>query len=249
MYEMTFTSRISEIDDFGNVKITALLDYLQHIAYKHADQLGVGHHQIYHKNLTWLLLRYTIEISRYPQFEEPIKIKTWVAESNSPKYTIRDFEVMDENNNIICKATTSWLLFNYRKRQTVNFKEYWPDFEAEEKRALNYDFPGLQLPDKIENKKLLKVRLQDLDIQKHVNHISHIHWIMEGLQEKIGKKYELEKLEISYKEQGFYEDEISVETEILKKDKEIIKAAHQITKNKKNKLVSKAITCWKLRGK
>ena len=57
MYEMTFNPRISEIDIHGNVKVTALMDYLQHIAYKHADQLGVGHHQIFHKGLTWLLLK------------------------------------------------------------------------------------------------------------------------------------------------------------------------------------------------
>jgi len=149
-------------------------------------------------------------------------------------------------NNIIGKATTSWLLFNYRKRQPVNFKDFWPDFKAEEKRALQDEFLGLQLPEKAKTLKPLKVRLQDLDIQQHVNHISHIHWILEGIPEKIIKQYELEKLEISYKEQGYHEDDIFVETEILKEDNEIVTAAHQITKNKKRKLVSKAITHWKL---
>ncbi len=248
MYEMTFVPRISEIDTNEKVKITAILDYLQHIAYLHADQLGVGHHQIFHKNLTWLLLRYTVEITRYPKLDDVLKVSSWVAESGSPKYTVRDFEVVDENNNTICKATTSWLLFNYRKRQTINYMDYWPDFKAEEKRALNYDFPGLQLPENIDTRKLLKVRMQDLDINQHVNHISQIHWLVEGMPEKIVKKYELEKLEISYKERGFYEDDIQVETEILKeKDNDTIKAFHQITKNKKRKLVSKAITHWRLK--
>ncbi|OLS32173.1 MAG: hypothetical protein HeimAB125_11600 [Candidatus Heimdallarchaeota archaeon AB_125] len=246
MYEMTFNPRISEIDIHGNVKVTALMDYLQHIAYKHADQLGVGHHQIFHKGLTWLLLRYTAEITRYPQFDESLRVITWVAESESPKYTIRDFEIMDEENNIICKATTSWLLFNYRKRQPINFMDIWPDFKAVERRALDYDFPGLQLPENIETQKSLKVRLQDLDIQQHVNHISHINWIIEGMPEKIVKKYELEKLEISYKEQGFYEDDILIETEILKEKDNTIQAIHQIVKNKKRQLVSKAVTQWKM---
>ncbi|MHA2357530.1 MAG: acyl-[acyl-carrier-protein] thioesterase [Candidatus Heimdallarchaeaceae archaeon] len=246
MYEITFTPRISEIDINEKVKITALMDYLQHIAYIHADKLGVGHHQIFHKNLTWLLLRYTVEIVRYPRLDEVLKVSSWVAESNSPKYTIRDFEIIDENNNIICKATTSWLLFNYRRRQTVNFMDYWPDFKAEEKRALNYDFPGLQLPEKIDTRKSFKVRKQDLDINQHVNHIAHIHWILEGMPEKIVKNYILEKIEISYKQQGFYEDDIQVETEIMKeKKKDTIKAFHQIIKGKKRELISKAITYWK----
>ena len=93
---------------------------------------------------------------------------------------------------------------------------------------------------------MFKVRKQDLDINQHVNHIAHIHWLVEGMPAKITKKYELKKFEISYKEQGFYEDNIQVETEIAKdKNKDSVKAIHQITKNK-NKLISKAITYWKI---
>jgi len=246
MYEMTFVPRISEIGTTGKVKITALMDYLQHVAYKHADQLGIGHRQIFHKNLTWLLLRYTVEIVRYPELDEILKVSSWVAESGSPKYTVRDFEIVDENNNIVCNATTSWLLFNYRKRQPVDYIDYWSNFSVEEKRAIDYDFPGLPLPKNIDTRKSFKVRKQDLDINQHVNHIAHIHWIMEGMPEKVVKKYELERLEISYKEQGFHEDNIMVETEILKeKVNETLKATHQIIKGKKKKLVSKAVTCWR----
>ncbi len=247
MYEMTFVPRISEIDTKGKVKITALMDYLQHVAYKHADQLGIGHRQIFHKNLTWLLLRYTVEITSYPRLDETLKISSWVAESGSPKYTVRDFEIVDEKNNIVCKATTSWLLFNYRKRQPVDYIDYWSNYSVEEKRALNYGFPGLQLPKKIDTRQSLRVRKQDLDINQHVNHIAHIHWIIEGMPEKTVKRYELEKLEISYKEQVFHEDNITVESEIQKeKDNETITAFHQLIKGKKEKLVSKAITHWKL---
>ena len=245
MYEMTFSPRISEIGANEKLKITTLMDYLQHIAYKHADQLGVGHHQIFHKGLTWLLLRYTIEVLCYPSLDEELCVSSWVAESGSSKYTLRDFEVKDEHNKPICKATTSWLLFNYRKRQPVNYKDYWPDFKVEEKRALYYNFPNLQLPEKIDSKKVLKVRLQDLDINQHVNHIAHIHWIMEGIPKKILKKYELQKIEISYKEQAYHDEDIIVETEFIEKTKGTITAAHKITKGKKDKLVSKAITYWK----
>ncbi len=245
MLEMTFVPRISEIDVNEQLKITALMDYLQHIAYKHADQIGVGHHQIFHKNLTWLLLRYTIEVSRYPSLNEQLKVSSWVAESGSPKYTIREFEVADDEDNIICKATTSWLLYNYRKRQSVNYRDFWQDFVADEKRALDYDFPNLPLPEKINTSKQLKVRLQDLDINQHVNHVAHIYWIIEGMPEKILKKYELGSVEISYKEQAFHEEEVSIETEFHEETKDGIKAIHQITKGKKKKLVSKAVTYWR----
>ena len=247
MFTISFVPRISEVDVNEKVKLTAIMDYLQHIAYKHADELGVGHHQIFHKGLTWLLLRYTIKILRYPSPEEELSISSWVADSGSPKYTVRDFEIKDDEDNVICKATTSWLLYNYRKRQTVNYRDYWSDFVAAEKRALDYNFPNLPLPQKISSTKQLKVRLQDLDINQHVNHVAHIYWIIEGIPEKIRKKYILDSIEISYKEQAFHEESIVVETEINEESKEVVKAIHKIMKGKKRQLVSKAVTSWKKR--
>jgi len=247
MYEIMFLPKISEISLNEKVKFTSLIDYLQHAAYTHANLLGVGHQQIFPKNLTWLLLRYAVEIISYPTLEDEIKVITWVAESRSSRYTLREFEVYNSRNNLICNATTSWLLFNYKKRQIVNFKDFWPDFKAEGKRAFDYDFPKLPLPEKIDIKKTMRVRLHDLDINQHVNHRVNIEWIIEGIPPKILKKYELEKLEISYKDQAFYEEEVMVETEISKKqENEQIKAIHQITKGKKEKLVSKAVTYWRL---
>ena len=62
--------------------------------------------------------------------------------------------------------------------------------------------------------------------------------------QKILSKYELNKLEISYKDQAFYEEEIIIETEIKDSGKDEIKALHQIIKGKKRKLVSKSVTVW-----
>ncbi|MHA1203069.1 MAG: acyl-[acyl-carrier-protein] thioesterase [Candidatus Heimdallarchaeaceae archaeon] len=247
MYEITFVPKINEIDLNEKVKFSALIDYLQHAAYMHAHRLGVGHHQIFHRGLTWLLLRYAVEVIRYPTLEEEIKVVTWVAESQSPKFTIRDFEIYDEKNNIICKVTTSWLLYNYRKRQIVNFVDFWCNYDAKEKRALDYDFPKLRLPKKPSIDKKIKVRLHDLDINQHVNHRMYIEWIIEGMPQKVSKKHVLEKLEISFKEQSFYEDELLVETETEKiQNTGQIKAIHQITKGKKKSLVSKAVTYWRM---
>ncbi len=245
MYELAFTPRINEINIRGKLQFPAIIDYFQHIAYKHAHELGVGHEQLFPKGLTWLLLRYTVEVSRYPELDEKIKVVTWVAESENPKYTLREFELSDGENKVICKATTSWLLFNFRKRQPVNFKEFWPDFEVETKRAIEDDFPGLPLPQKVDTKKIMRVRMHDLDINQHVNHRTNIEWIIEGMPEKTLKQYELSKLEISYKEQAFFEEEVTIETEIVKKqEKGQLEAIHQIVKGKKRKLVSKAITYW-----
>ncbi|NPD87179.1 MAG: hypothetical protein HGN29_00555 [Asgard group archaeon] len=245
MYGLTFKPRINEINIKGKLQFPAIINYFQHIAYKHAHDLGVGHEQLFPKGLTWLLLRYTVEVVRYARLEEKIKVVTWVAESENPRYTLREFELYDEENKVLCKATTSWLLFNFRKRKSVDFKEYWPEFKAENKRAVEDAFPKLRLPQKADIKKIMNVRMHDLDINQHLNHRVNIEWLIEGMPEKILKDYELTKLEISYKEQAFFEEEIIVETEIVKKqEKDQLEAVHRLIKGKKEKLVSKAITHW-----
>jgi acyl-ACP thioesterase len=186
-----------------------------------------------------------VEVNRYPTLDEEISVITWVAESENPRYTLREFELKDRMQNVICKATTSWVLFNFGKRKPVNFKEFWPEFKAENKRAVEDSFPKLPLPQKIDSRKEMQVRLHDLDINQHVNHRVNIEWILEGMPEKILKNYELTRLEISYKEQAFLEEKVVIETELIKKkEKDQLSALHQIKKQKKNKLVSKAITYW-----
>ena len=132
----------------------------------------------------------------------------------------------------------------------MEYRDFWPDFKAEKRRALNYNFPSLLIPEKIDEKKTVRVRFNDLDINQHANHRAIIELILEGIPEKILKKYEIGMLEISFKEQAFYNEEVNVESEIqnVKKEPEII-AIQQIVTEKKKKLVAKAKTRWRLQEK
>jgi hypothetical protein len=42
MYEIEFVPKINEIGLDEKIKFSSFIDYMQHIAYMHADQLGVG---------------------------------------------------------------------------------------------------------------------------------------------------------------------------------------------------------------
>ena len=110
-----------------------------------------------------------------------------------------------------------------------------------------YDFPKLELPEKIDEKVELTVRRSDLDLNKHVNNRVYLEWAIESMPKKYIEKYQIKKLEISFKGQAFHQDKILVETEIKKLDKKEdgIVAISKISKMKKGELLTKVKSYWK----
>lgn len=112
-----------------------------------------------------------------------------------------------------------------------------------------YDFPKLALPEKVDDKAELTVRRSDLDLNRHVNNRVYLDWALESMPKKYIEKYQINKLEISFKGQAFHQDKILVETEIKKLDKKEdgIVAISKISKKKSGELLTKVKSNWKKR--
>ncbi|MCF2144342.1 MAG: hypothetical protein K9W42_11635 [Candidatus Heimdallarchaeota archaeon] len=247
VYELQIKPRALDMTYTGHVKFTAIVNYLQEVAFEHASNLGVSFQHIFKRNLTWYLLRYYIEMYEYPTIDELLTIRSWVARSESKKFSLRDFEIINESGKILCSATTSWVLYNYVKRKPVNYLEYVSDRPILDKRAVSYDFPKLPLPEKTDASATLTVRRSDLDLNNHVNNAVYVEWLLESVPAKILKKYVINKLEISFKGQAFHQDSVLVETELQKASKTegSLVTLSKITKIKNNELLTKARLYWK----
>ena len=62
-------------------------------------------------HLTWILLDWKVQVIRRPNYAEKILARTWSKEGLK-YYAYRDFEVVDEQGNIIVKAISRWVLVN-----------------------------------------------------------------------------------------------------------------------------------------
>lgn len=248
IYEIQLKPRALEITETEEVKFTSIVDYLQQIAYEHAFNLGLSFQQTFKQNLTWYLLRYYIVMNRYPKLDELLTVRSWVASSDT-KYTLRDFQILNQSGEILCAATTSWLLFNFRKRRQVDHMDHFSNVPIQDDRAVDYGFPKLALPEKVDSKAEIRVRLSDLDLNNHVNNRVYIDWALESIPKKQLKNYQISKLEISFKGQAFHKDNILVETELKKGDKkeEEIIALSKISNMKSGNLLTKMISYWNKR--
>jgi len=246
VYEMQVKPRALDMTITEEIKFTAIVDFLQQISYEHAVNLEVSFQQTFKQNLTWYLLRYYIEMYEYPKIDDVLTVRSWVAHSDSEKYSLRDYEILNESGKVICSATTSWLLYNFIRRRPVNYLNHIEDRPIHNKRSVVYDFPKLPLPEKIDATAEMTVRRSDLDLNRHVNNRVYLDWAIESMPKKYIEKYQISKLEISFKGQAFHKERVLVETQLQKADKKEagIIALSKIKKMKNDELLTKSKILW-----
>lgn len=75
--EENFKIRTYDVDYKNDIKISSLLNYMQECASNHANELTFGYEYLNNKGLFWVLSRLKLNIYRYPEVNEELKITTW----------------------------------------------------------------------------------------------------------------------------------------------------------------------------
>ena len=75
-YEEKIVTKYSETDQNLAMKPFALLNFLQDIASKNAEDLGFGYSFIHPKNYAWFLIKYRMEFEEYPCDIQELTLKT-----------------------------------------------------------------------------------------------------------------------------------------------------------------------------
>ena len=160
-----------------NLDITnySLLKYLEEIAGIHSSIVGYGLYNDKDTKRTWIALGWKVNIIRRPKYLETMNIKTWVRDE-SKLYSFRDFEIKDEKDNLIIKATSKWVMVDIDSRNILRLNSeiinsYKPEnisiFDRKE------DFKFLEPENK---KEIYKYAVDDsfIDYNKHVHNLDYI---------------------------------------------------------------------------
>ena len=196
-YEESFRLRISDYDCNDKITPVTILDLAQDVAGKHADILNIGYEEFIKNNNIWVLIRTRLEMFSYPLLYSTLKVKTWPRVKGRVDFD-RDTLITDENDNIVCKLQSKWVVINYVNRNIVlprNINYPIVDF-CEDK---NFDTPFNKIDDfDISNLNPIHIctRFNDLDHNGHVNNIKYVQYIMNEL--KLEKNIFVKTLEIDY---------------------------------------------------
>jgi medium-chain acyl-[acyl-carrier-protein] hydrolase len=241
-----YTIRSYEVDTGGRLSLSALCNFMQDAAGKHADMLGVSVAHLQKEDKTWMLSRLTLQMKSYPGWQDPFHITTWPS-GGRRLFALRNFLFHDGQNRLLGSAATAWLVIDTLNRRPLKVDPFV--------KKLNPSTPesgtGLELNlfEKIpklsayEQEMRFRIRYQDLDTNRHVNNVSFIEWVIESIPAEELQRSMLTGLEINYMAEGFHGDFVISKSQPL--DGQPGTFLHNIVKEDSRQELIRARTVWK----
>lgn len=208
--EEKFPVSISEKDCSNKIKPIVVLNYMQDLAAKSIDKYNSKYscEELLKNGLGWFLIRYRVEFENDLQDIKELKVQT-ECRGCQKMTTYRDFEVFDNNSGKrILRATSSWLIVDLNSKSVVNIAQKYPDFLPFTKREDDLSLQKLKSLTDFDTEKIFTVRYDDLDINNHVNNTVYIEWAIEALDYDFRKSHNIKTLDIYYKHEAKYGDDI-----------------------------------------
>ncbi len=201
-----------DIDMWGFLKPTMILNLCQESAYMHSSQRGFGYHNLLEQGVAWVLSRAKAEIKRLPQWGEKITIRTW-HKGQSGLFSLRDYAFTDAQGNQIIAATTSWLIINLATRRISRVDRVFAADDAF--RLLEYKCDAVEqeahrvvVPsDKVWLSEH-HVRYSDMDVNHHVNNVRYMEWACDNSTQQMDQKCRLAGFCINFNHEAKFDERV-----------------------------------------
>lgn len=211
----SFRVKAFEVDTDGYGLISVIANYMQEAAGSHAERLGLSMQSLLDQNMGWILNRFSARIIRYPKAGEKIRIETWPMGADR-LFAYRDFELFDDTGSLLLAARTAWLILDIEKRRPISTPENVKALGSKNSRFADIEvqprFPKMEKEP--HNRLAFRVRRSDLDINRHVNNVKYLEWILESLGEGEHTKRP-SGFDIQFRSESTYGDVNYVETYLI----------------------------------
>lgn len=156
----------------NKVTNTALLSYLEDAGGVHSNLVGFGLNDIPNVKRSWVLLGWKIEIFERPKYGDKISIKTW-SRGIEKLYAYRDFEILDENKEVIGIATSKWVLVDIENGKISRIDpKVCEAYTVEERKVFEeVDLGKLVEPNLYIDSAMFTVNRSLIDVNNHLHNI------------------------------------------------------------------------------
>ena len=213
-YKENIFVKYSEIDQNLAMKPFALLNFLQDIASKNAEDLGFGYSYINPKNYAWFLIKYRMEFDEYPFDIQQLTLKTEPRGYNK-LFAYRDFELYS-GEKLLGRMHSMWSLVDINSRSIIPIAAALaenPHMKQFEKREDDLSFSKISTIINPSIKKEFEVRYNDLDINRHANNGNYIVWALESLDFKFKNTHKIKTLDMIYKKEAKFGEKLISQVE------------------------------------
>ena len=181
MLEKEYYLRLSDFDSRKQIKPSAVLDIFQEIAVEHAERLGIGMEAMLRQKLMWVLTKLKYQVVGDPPVSSVVKAKTWPLAPSRIGFQ-REYQLSDENGNVLVKGSTEWVLMNSETRRFARVMDIFQnDWDYLEDR----NFPGKfgRASDFPESGDAHEVcpGFSDIDVNGHVSNIKYADYVLDAI--------------------------------------------------------------------
>lgn len=196
VHKQSFTIRSYDVDFQRRLRPDVLCSYLQEVASEHALRLGVGYQQLEAQQMLWVLSRLLLQVERLPHWHEEITIETW-AKGTDRLFALRDFRVRNAVGEILCKATSYWLILHKDSRRPVRPDQFFTRLKHQEDavKAVADKLTGASVSSEVYK---LQVQYADLDHNRHVNNLRYIGWMFNCFDIAFYEQHRLREMQINF---------------------------------------------------
>jgi acyl-ACP thioesterase len=242
-YRERFEIYFHDADRTGHASLPAICRYLQTAAIKHGALVGTSIDHIASLNLTWVYSRFHVQMTSYPRCGELIFIDTWRS-AVEESHAFREFVVRNSKSEPLGAATSTITLIDKSSRKPVDIPDAIRAMIAVGGgRAITSTQGKLPAMTAAAHTRTFPVRIGDIDINDHVNNISYMSWIMEGLPEDILLHLRPCEVIIAYRAEVFYgQSVVSESAPVPGKDHVFV---HRLIRESDGRETNRALTVWR----
>lgn len=218
-YVENINVKYSEMDYNQALKPFSMLNYLQDIASKNAEDSGFGYSFITPKNIAWFLLKYRMEFNDYPVGVHDLTLKTKPRGYNK-LFAYRDFEFFD-GTKLLGRVASIWALADITTRAMIPINSVLldnPKMPPYVKLSDDLSFEKIRPLAKVDFEKEFEVRYNDLDVNMHANNGNYIIWAFEPLSFEFKSEKKIKTLDMVYKKEIKFGEKLISQVELKEDD-------------------------------
>lgn len=208
-YSEKINIKYSEIDQNQALKPYSLLNYLQDIASKNAEDNGFGYSFIHPRNYAWFLIKYRMEFFNYPFDVQELTLTTEPRGYNR-LFAFRDFE-LHKGEQILARIASTWSMVDIDSRSLIPVGQALadcPNMQAFEKREDDLSYNKITQITNPEIEREFEVRYNDLDVNGHANNGNYIVWAFEPLSFEFKDTHKIKTIDMIYKKEAKFGEKL-----------------------------------------
>lgn len=214
LFERKYPVNIFNTDLTGRLSPGGLFNFFEDLAGRHAAELGWGRDDLMTGGYFWALSRMIVKVERLPRAWDEVTLRTWPRGTESI-FALRDLEMYDEAGKRIAGASSSWVIVDYntRKAQRPDKALSTLNLQFPEAKALDTNARKVpSLPQGENRLTRLRVKLDDIDVNRHVNNARYVHWAVNCYDPEFISLHTPDTIEVNYLLEGHQDEMINILT-------------------------------------